>query len=49
VNLIAQIRKGTTAMDKSKITQLLQAHSSGDTEALDLLMPLVYDQMKDGS
>jgi RNA polymerase sigma factor (TIGR02999 family) len=33
-------------MDKSKITKLLQAHSSGDTEALDLLMPLVYDQMK---
>jgi len=45
--LIVQIRQRTTVMDKSKITKLLQAHSSGDTEALDLLMPLVYDQMKE--
>ena len=32
-------------MDKSRITELLQAHSSGDRKALDKLMPLVYDQM----
>lgn len=32
-------------MDKSRITELLQAHSSGDREALDKLMPLVYEQM----
>ncbi len=32
-------------MDKNKITKLLKAHSSGDENALDELMPLVYDKM----
>lgn len=34
-------------MDTVKITELLNAHSSGDQGALDELMPLVYDTMKD--
>lgn len=32
-------------MDTVKITELLKAHSSGDQEALDDLMPLVYVDM----
>jgi RNA polymerase sigma factor (TIGR02999 family) len=32
-------------MDTSRITQLLQAHASGDQNALDELMPLVYSEM----
>jgi len=32
-------------MDKGQITQLLEAHSSGDQKTLDELMPLVYDEM----
>lgn len=34
-------------MDTIKITELLNAHSSGDQGALDELMPLVYDNMRD--
>lgn len=34
-------------MDTVKITNLLKAHSSGDGSALDELMPLVYDEMRD--
>ncbi|MBD3615081.1 MAG: sigma-70 family RNA polymerase sigma factor [Gracilimonas sp.] len=34
-------------MDTVKITNLLKAHSSGDASALDELMPLVYDEMRD--
>ncbi len=33
-------------MDKAKITTLLKAHSSGEQEALEKLMPLVYDEMR---
>lgn len=33
-------------MDVSRITQLLKAHSSGDAEVLDDLIPLVYDEMR---
>lgn len=33
-------------MDKSKITALLQKHSSGNPEALDELIPIVYDKMQ---
>lgn len=34
-------------MDTAKITKLLKAHSSGDRDALDKLMPLVYDNMQE--
>jgi RNA polymerase sigma factor (TIGR02999 family) len=34
-------------MDTVKITKLLKAHSSGDEDALDKLMPLVYDNMRE--
>jgi RNA polymerase sigma factor (TIGR02999 family) len=33
-------------MDTDKITELLKAHSSGDQDALDDLMPLVYENMR---
>jgi len=33
-------------MEKVNITQLLQDHASGNREALDKLMPLVYDEMQ---
>lgn len=33
-------------MDTTKITDLLRAHSSGDSKALDELMPIVYDKMQ---
>lgn len=33
-------------MEKVKITKLLQDHASGNREALDKLMPLVYDEMQ---
>jgi RNA polymerase sigma factor (TIGR02999 family) len=33
-------------MDKDKITELLKAHSSGNQNALDDLMPLVYDEIR---
>lgn len=33
-------------MDTAKITELLKAHSSGDLQALDELMPLVYKQLR---
>ncbi len=33
-------------MDTARITKLLQAHSAGNKEALDELMPLVYDEMQ---
>ncbi len=34
-------------MDTVKITKLLKAHSSGDQQALDKLMPLVYKNMRE--
>lgn len=34
-------------MDTVKITKLLKAHSAGDQNALDKLMPLVYDNMRE--
>jgi RNA polymerase sigma factor (TIGR02999 family) len=34
-------------MDKEQITQLLEAHSSGNQQVLDELMPLVYDEMRE--
>ncbi|MEX0661522.1 MAG: sigma-70 family RNA polymerase sigma factor [Balneolaceae bacterium] len=34
-------------MDTIKITQLLKAYSSGDRDAFDELMPLVYDNMRE--
>lgn len=34
-------------MSKLNITQILQAHSSGSQKALDELMPLVYDKMRE--
>lgn len=34
-------------MDSVKITELLKAHASGDGSALDELMPLVYDKMRE--
>lgn len=33
-------------MDKSKITRLLKAYSSGDQTALDKLIPLVYEKLQ---
>ncbi len=33
-------------MESKRITQLLQAHSSGDRQALNRLVPLVYEEMK---
>lgn len=33
-------------MDTAKITELLEAHASGENGALDRLMPLVYDEMQ---
>jgi len=33
-------------MDTSNITELLQAHASGDSKAMDQLMPIVYDKMQ---
>lgn len=33
-------------MEKAKITKLLQDHASGNREALDKLMPLVYEKMQ---
>lgn len=33
-------------MEKARITRLLQKHASGNREAIDELMPLVYDKMK---
>ncbi len=33
-------------METERITQLLQAHASGDRNALNRLMPLVYDEMQ---
>lgn len=32
-------------MDESRITRLLQAHASGDDDAMDELIPLVYNEM----
>jgi RNA polymerase sigma factor (TIGR02999 family) len=37
---------GSSSTDKSRITKLLQAHSSGDQYALDKLIPLVYEQLQ---
>lgn len=34
-------------MDNERITQLLKAHSSGDQQALDELIPLIYDEIRD--
>jgi RNA polymerase sigma factor (TIGR02999 family) len=34
-------------MDTAKITELLQAHASGENGALDRLIPLVYDEMQE--
>jgi RNA polymerase sigma factor (TIGR02999 family) len=34
-------------MKKKQITELLKAHSSGNQQALDDLMPLVYDEIRD--
>ena len=33
-------------MGHGEITQLLKAHSAGDAEALDALLPLVYDELR---
>lgn len=33
-------------MDTARITELLEAHASGENGALDRLMPLVYDEMQ---
>lgn len=33
-------------MDSSRITALLQKHASGNREAIDELMPIVYDKMQ---
>ena len=33
-------------MKRAKITQLLNAHSSGNSHALDQLVPLIYDQLR---
>ena len=33
-------------MDRSQITTLLKAHASGDNEAMEQLMPLVYSEMR---
>ncbi len=33
-------------METERITQLLHAHANGDRQALDHLVPLVYDEMK---
>jgi RNA polymerase sigma factor (TIGR02999 family) len=33
-------------MESDKITHLLNAHAAGDREALDLLIPLLYDEMR---
>ncbi len=33
-------------METDKITKLLQAHTSGDSRALNQLIPLVYDELK---
>jgi RNA polymerase sigma factor (TIGR02999 family) len=35
------------ALDQSQITALLQRWSSGDSDALDRLIPLVYDRLRD--
>lgn len=34
-------------MKTAKITELLEAHASGESDALDQLMPLVYNEMQD--
>lgn len=34
-------------MDTARITQLLEAHASGENNALDKLMPLVYEEMQE--
>lgn len=34
-------------MDSAQITELLQAHASGESGALDRLIPLVYDEMQE--
>lgn len=33
-------------MEKNRITKLLEAHASGENQALDKLMPLVYNEMQ---
>lgn len=41
-----RIQQRVQTMETARITKLLQAHASGDQEALDELVPLVYGRMQ---